>query len=159
MGGAGTACPPLKTKGRIVPTPKKPAHMAPVVGEESQLAFQHCSVESIPIVEVVQIHRVAERAIVVSETAGAKNPFSGIVIMIVTSDGGVQFLDIPFVQFNSGLFFNPGFKLSVVGLIVFDVIECFLAIQTQPVQDHLVVTLPGARITAGQFAARFEGNF
>jgi hypothetical protein len=79
--------------------------------------------------------------------------------VIVAANRIVEFLDIGFVEFHTRLLFHPVFELRIARLVVFDEIEGFLAVETESVQDHLVEAFAAARISSGQFAARFQRCF
>lgn len=115
--------------------------------------------EFVPVVEVVEIHGILESRGVILQAARGEDAFAGIVTVIVAADGSVQFFDVCFIELNAGLLLHPVFELGVAGTVVLDEIEGFLAVQTEAIEDHLVVALAAARVASSEFAARFERGF
>jgi len=112
--------------------------------------------EFIPVIEIVQVHCVSECAIAVTKSARAKDAFARSIVVNVAFDGRVQFINARLIEFDAGLLFDPRLKLRVSRLVIFDVVDDGIAIQSKAVDDHLIVAFARAGITCGEFAARFE---
>lgn len=117
--------------------------------DKSGLLLKRCGVEFVPVVEIVEIDGVAEGACVVLKAAGSENALASRIVMVVTANRGVEFLDIGLVQLRSRLLSDPVFELDVGGAIGLDVIDGFLAIEAKPIQNHLVVALAATGIAGG----------
>ena len=115
--------------------------------------------EFVPVVEVVEVDSVLECGGVILETAGGEDAFTGIVTVIVAADRGVQFFDVGFVELHARLLLDPVFELGVAGAVILDEIKCFLAIESETIQDHLVITFAAAWVARSEFAAGFERSF
>ena len=78
--------------------------------------------------------------------------------MIVATDRGVEFFDRSLIQ-PGRVLLHPAFKLRVIRLVLFDVIDHGIAIEAKAIDHHLIVTFAGARISRGEFADVFEREF
>lgn len=112
--------------------------------------------ELIPIVEIIQVHRIFESRGVVLQPRRGEDVFASVVIMIIPADRGVEFFDIALIQLYPGLLLDPVLELYVAGTVVFEEIERFLTIQSKPIKNHLVVAFAAAWIASGEFAACFQ---
>lgn len=70
-----------------------PATTAIPVRFLNQRLREHRSVEFVPVVEIIQVHRVFRGRIVIGHTACAQNAVAGFVIVVVTAHGGVVLFD------------------------------------------------------------------
>lgn len=111
--------------------------------------------ELVPVVEVVQVDRVAWFSI--GKASSAEDALAGVVGMDVADDGGVEFLDGGFVDL-APIVRDPLFTLDVGGFGG-DEGEEGIAVETEAVEDHLVVALAAAGVAFGELARRFEGGF
>jgi hypothetical protein len=110
-------------------------------------------VEFFPVVKVVEIDSVFARAGVIGEAVGAENGLTRVVVVNVTLDGGIEFVDGAFVE-PGGVLFHPAFELAIGGLALFNVVNDRVTIEADAVDDHLVVAVARAGITGSKFADR-----
>ena len=75
--------------------------------------------EFFPIIEIVEVNGILNRAGVVGKTVSAQDRFAGAVIVDVAADSAVQLVDGTFIQFGAILFY-PCLELRVSGLAFFD---------------------------------------
>src|SRR4051812_3830111 len=99
-------------------------YLAPAWKTTSRL-LQHCSVESLPVVEVVEIDSVTRS---IGNTVGAEDFFAGAVVMDVTNDRAVELVDRSLVELHAGLALDPCFELRIGRLAGLDVIQDRVAI-------------------------------
>ena len=115
--------------------------------------------EFVPVVQIIQIHGIAETAGAVVQPAGRENAFSRVVIVNVSLDRRIELFDVGFVQLYARLLLDPGLELNVVRFIRLNVVERFLAIEPQAVEHHLVVASAASGIARSEFATSFKGAF
>ena len=118
---------------------------------------QHRLVEFFPIIQVIQIHGIFRGSAVIRQGIRAENRFARGVIVNVTANRGIEFLDGGLIQLGRILFY-PGFELAIGRFILFDVVNHRVAVQTDTVNDHLIITFPSAGIAGRQFAGAFKGK-
>src|SRR5437016_2690488 len=119
---------------------------------------QHRLVEFFPIIQVIQIYSVFRGSAVIGQVVSAKNRFARRVIVNVTANRCVEFLDGSLIQFCRILFY-PGFELAIGRLVLFDVVDHRVTIEADTVNDHLIIALAGAWIACRQLAGGFERKF
>ena len=66
-----------------------------------------------PVVEIIQIDRIARSLVVVRQIGRSEDRAPRFVIVVVTRNGIVEFVYGSFVQGSSGLLTNPPFKLRI----------------------------------------------
>ena len=81
--------------------------------KRSSMLFQLGLVELGPVVEIIQIDRIARSLGVVRQIRRSEDRASCFIIVVITGDGLVEFIDGSFVQRSSGLLTNPLFKLRI----------------------------------------------
>src|SRR5688572_19017787 len=106
-----------------------------------------------PIIEIVQIDRVARRRSVIGKRVRRKNSFTRVIVMEVSSDRRVQLIDRSLVQPHTWLLANPGLKLRVGRTLLLDEINDRLTLESEAVDDHLIVAFSRSGISCGQFAS------
>ena len=79
--------------------------------------------------------------------------------MVVTSDGSVQRVNGFAVQLRAFLRLDPCLELSVGGLLVSDIAAHRFGVEAKARNHHAVVACADARVSVGDFACGFEGNF
>src|SRR5437867_1243576 len=109
---------------------------------------QRRGVEFFPVVEVVEVDGILRRGAVVWQAIGAEDGFAGSIIMDVTANAGIELLNGSFVHLGA-ILFDPGFELRVSRLAVFDEVDNGLAVETEAINDHLIIAFAGAWITGG----------
>ena len=112
----------------------------------------------VPIIQIVQVHRVFRSGSVVGDAARAQNTFSRFVIVIITADRGVMFLDRLRVE-RLRVLFHPGFELGIGRLVLLDEILDRLFVEPERGTSHRVVASANTGITVGEFTPRFERDF
>lgn len=115
--------------------------------------------EFVPVVQVIQINGIAEGRWVIWKSVCAQDALAGGVVMDVATDSAVEFVDRTFVELNAGLLFDPGFKLWIGGLALFDEVDDGVALEADAIDDHLIIALASARITWGELAGAFQRDF
>ena len=114
--------------------------------------------ELVPIVQIIQVHRILRRGSVVGQIASAQDSLARFIIVNVTAHGGVVFLDRRGIQ-RCGVGFDPGFEFRIARPILFDVILHCGLIEPERGARHRIVAAAHAGIARGEFATRFQREF
>jgi hypothetical protein len=112
----------------------------------------------VPVVEIVQIHRVFGSGSIVRNSARAQHTLARVAIVDISAHGGVMLLDGLRVK-RFGVFLYPRFELGVVRLALLDVILYRLFIEPKRSTGHRIEASADARIAGREFAPRFERDF
>jgi hypothetical protein len=114
--------------------------------------------ESLPVVEVVEIDGVFDGAVVLDVVFG-EDGFAGGVVVDVTGDGGVEFADGFGVEVAAFFLEDPDFGFRVGRFAVLDEGEEFFAVEAEGVEDHLVVAFAAGRVVVVEAADGCEAGF
>lgn len=110
-----------------------------------------------PVVQVVQIHRVANLA-GIRDAGGAEDFLAGAIGMNITADGVVMSGHRGGVHGTTLLLEDPGFELRIARAVGLDVAEGGVLIQAQGIQGHLVVAAAASRVIGMQLADGIQGG-
>ena len=111
----------------------------------------HVAVESLPVVEVIEIDGILEGAGVLDVVFG-EDGLAGGVVVDVAGDGGIEFADGFCVEVAAFFLKDPDFEFRVGGFAVADEGEEVFAVDAEAVEDHLVVSLAAGRVIVVQFS-------
>ncbi len=78
--------------------------------------------EFFPVVEVIQVYGVFAGTGIILQAVGAEDGFAGAIVVIVAANRRVEFFDGCLIHLRTVLF-DPGFKLAIGRLILFDEID------------------------------------
>src|ERR1044071_6187197 len=120
--------------------------------------LQHRVMEFFPIIKIVQIHGVFEGVSVIRNATGTENRFSRPIIVIISTNRGVELLNRAAVELGA-VFLHPRLKLRVGRFGVLDEGQNCIPLETQTVNYHLIKALAGPRISGSEFAGCFERGF
>jgi len=96
--------------------------------------------ESLPVVEVVQVYRIGDAAIV-DDAGGCEDFLARGVVVLVADDGFVVFFDDGGIEGTSFGIENPLFAGRVAGLLASNEDEEGFAVDLEGIEGHLVVAL------------------
>lgn len=113
----------------------------------------------VPVVEIVQIHRAGVAGAVVRQAARPEDALAGLIVVNVSPDGLVVFVESRLVEFDAGLLLHPRLELRIGRAAVRDELLDRVRAEAEGGAGHGVVALAQAGITGGEFAARFERAF
>ena len=111
-----------------------------------------------PIFKVIEIHCARVDRTVIGKTTEAEDPNTGGVIVDISADGYVVFVDACIVQGCAWLGLNPGFKLRVGWFGGEEGADGFF-VEAEGGDDHAVVPAPDAGVFGVKFASGLEGGF
>src|ERR1700674_5327939 len=120
--------------------------------------FQHRLMELVPIIEVVQVHRIFRCGRVVRHVASTQHILARVVIVNVTAHRRVMLLDRPRRE-RFGVLLHPRFKLGIGRFLLLDAILPRLLLEPERRTSHRIESSPDARITRSEFTRRFERDF
>src|SRR6266536_825191 len=138
------------------PSPR-PNHQQSTLNHQPALP-QHCLVELIPIVKIIQAHRVSRSGSVVGNAARAQNTLARGVIGVITAHRGVMLLD-RFAGKRLGVLLYPYFEFGIRRLVLLDVIFYRLFLESERGKSHRVEAFADRGIAGSKFTGRFQRNF
>ena len=112
----------------------------------------------VPIVEIVQIHRVFGRGSIVGNTARSENTLARIIIVIITAHRGVMLLDRLWRE-RLRVLLHPRFELGIGRFVLLDVILDRLFIEPERGAGHRIVASADAGITGSELPHCFQRDF
>jgi hypothetical protein len=116
------------------------------------------AMESLPVVEVVEIDGVFDGAVVL-DVVFCEDGFAGGVVVDVSGDGGVEFADGFGVEVAAFFLEDPDFGFRVGRFAVLDEGEEFFAVEAEGVEDHLVVAFAAGWVVVMEAADGCEAGF
>src|SRR5215831_18003366 len=119
--------------------------------------FQHCLVEFVPVVEIVQIDGIFRGGCAIRNCGRPQNTFSSVVIVVIPANCRVMFLDCGRCKRFRVLLY-PRLKLRIGRLVLLDEIFHCLLIQTQCCARHCIEAPTNARIPWRELTRRLERN-
>src|SRR5581483_11712790 len=131
------------------------AAMKPVAASARWPLLQLRLVELFPIIQIIKVYCILAGRGVIRQRIGAKDALASVIIVIVTPNGRIKFLDGGLVELRAGLF-HPGLELAISRAAVFNEMEDRVTLEPQPVDNHLIVSFARPGITRRKFAARFQ---
>jgi hypothetical protein len=121
-------------------------------------AFEFGAVEVLPVLEVVEVNGVEDGAVVCAAD-GAEDVSAGVVVVVVSGDGAVEFLNGGGVEATAFFIEDPCFEFDVGGTGSADVAEELVFIEAEAVEDHLVVSGADGGVVFVEFTGGVEGGF
>ena len=115
-------------------------------------------VEDGPIFKVIEIHCARVDRTIVGKTTKGEDADTGGVIVDISADGCVIFVDARLVQGRPWLGLNPRFKLSVAWFGGEEGADRFF-VEAEGRDDHAVVPTTDAGVFGVKFASGLEGGF
>lgn len=117
----------------------------------------HVAVESLPVVEVVEVDGILEGAGVLDIVFG-EDGLAGGVVVDVARDGGIEFADGFGVEVAAFFLKDPDFEFRVGRFAVADEGEEVLAVDAEAVEDHLVVSFAAGWVIVVEFSGGTEAG-
>lgn len=121
------------------------------------LLLDHTSVEAHPIIEIVEVHRIEESA-VVFDAIGSENFLTHIIGVVVAYHARVECFESCLVELTAFLLKHPCLKLRISWLTLHKCAEYFF-IEAESIEKHLVVATADRRVFSIKLARYIEGNF
>ena len=121
-------------------------------------ARQHRAVELIPIIKIVEVHRVFRGGSVVGDAACTQNAHPRLAIVIIAAHCGVMLLDrLPSQGF--GVFHYPRFELRIRRLVLLDVTSYRRFFESQRGKSHCIEAPTNPRITQRKLTGLLQRDF
>ena len=114
--------------------------------------------ELVPIVEIIQVHRVLRSGRVIPHPAISQDLLTRLVVVIIPAHGGVVFFDRLRGE-RLRIRFYPRFELRIGRLALFNIILHRLFLEPKVGAGHRVEPSADAGITGSKFARRFQRDF
>src|SRR5947199_295962 len=113
--------------------------------------------EFVPIIEIVQIDRIARSGSIIRNAVGAENTLASVVVMNISPDSAIELVDASFIELCTRLFFDPGLELRIARTLTLDKACHCVGLQTEGVQHHGVVAFADSGIARAEAPALFQG--
>ena len=112
----------------------------------------------VPVLEIVQAHRIFWNGSVIGNAARAQNTAARLIIVIISAYRRVVLLD-RIQGKRPGVFLYPRFEFGIRRLVLLDVISYCLLFESECGKSHRIEAFADGRITGSKFTRRFKGDF